>query len=137
MTFFYSTILHEAVHATGHKTRLNREQRCDRFSSECADYAFEELVAEMGSLFIASSAGIPQSECEFQNHASYIESWLKSLRNDNMYIFRAAAEASKAAAYLLKNAGQVESNVESNVEGQAGSRAEGQADNQDSREAGE
>ena len=50
-----------------------------------------------------------------------------------MYIFRAAAEASKAAAYLLKNAGQ----VESNVEGRAGSRAAGQADNQDSREAGE
>ena len=99
---FYSTILHEAVHATGHKTRLNREQRCGKFS---LDYAFEELVAEMGSLFIASSAGIPQSECEFQNHASYIESWLKSLRNDNMYIFRAAAEASKAAAYLLKTEG--------------------------------
>ena len=126
---FYSTVLHELTHATGHKTRLNREQRCGKFS---LDYAFEELVAEMGSLFIASSAGIPQSECEFQNHASYIESWLKSLRNDNMYIFRVAAEASKAAAYLLKNAGQ----VESNVEGQAGSRAEGQADNQDSREAG-
>ena len=54
-----------------------------------------------------------------------------------MYIFRVAAEASKAAAYLLKNAGQLESNVESNVEGQAGSRAAGQADNQDSREAGE
>ena len=99
---FYSTVLHELIHATAHKTRLNREQRCDRFSS---DYAFEELVAEMGSLFIASSAGIPQSETEFQNHASYIESWLKNLRNDNMYIFSAAAEANKAAGYLLKNAG--------------------------------
>ena len=127
---FYSTVLHELIHATAHKTRLNREQRCGKFS---LDYAFEELVAEMGSLFIASSAGIPQSECEFQNHASYIESWLKSLRNDNMYIFRAAAEASKAAAYLLKNAGQ----VESNVEGQAGSQIEGQIENRDSREAGD
>ena len=40
-------------------------------------------------------------------HASQIiESWLKSLRNDNMYIFRTAAEASKAAEFLLKNAGQ-------------------------------
>ena len=50
-----------------------------------------------------------------------------------MYIFRAAAEASKAAAYLLKNAGQ----LESNVEGQAGSQIEGQIENQDSREAGD
>ena len=59
----------------------------------------------MGSLFIASTAGIPQSETEFQNHASYIESWLGKLRNDNMYIFKATAEAGKAAGYLLKRAG--------------------------------
>lgn len=91
------------LHWSGGEKRLNRVQRCGRFSQE---YAFEELIAELGSLFIASSAGIPQSEMEFQNHASYIESWLKSLRNDNMYIFRAAAEASKAAEFLLKNAEQ-------------------------------
>ena len=58
----------------------------------------------MGSLFIASTAGIPQSETEFQNHASYIDSWLSNLRNDNMYIFKAATEASKAAGYLLSRA---------------------------------
>ena len=99
---YYSTFLHELVHFTGHPSRLDRVQRCGKFS---ADYAFEELIAEMGSLFIASSAGIPQSECEFQNHASYIDSWLGNLRNDNMYIFKAAAEASKAAGYLLRRAG--------------------------------
>ena len=59
----------------------------------------------MGSLFVATSAGIPQSETEFQNHASYIDSWLGKLRSDNMYIFKAAAEASKAAGYLLSRAG--------------------------------
>ena len=99
---YYSTALHELTHWTGGEKRLNRVQRCGKFS---ADYAFEELIAEMGSLFIASSAGIPQSETEFQNHASYIDSWLGNLRNDNMYIFKAAAEASKAAGYLLKRAG--------------------------------
>ena len=99
---YYSTFLHELVHFTGHPSRLDRVQRCGKFS---ADYAFEELIAEMGSLFIASSAGIPQSETEFQNHASYIDSWLGNLRNDNMYIFKAAAEASKAAGYLLRRAG--------------------------------
>ena len=99
---YYSTLLHELSHWTGGEKRLNRVQRCGRFS---ADYAFEELIAEMGSLFIASSAGIPQSETEFQNHASYIDSWLSHLRNDNMYIFKAAAEAGKAAGYLLGRAG--------------------------------
>ena len=102
MEGYYSTILHEMTHWTGGEKRLNRVQRCGRLS---ADYAFEELIAEMGSLFIASSAGIPQSETEFQNHASYIDSWLGNLRNDNMYIFKAAAEASKAAGYLLRRAG--------------------------------
>ena len=99
---YYSTFFHELNHWTGGEKRLNRVQRCGKFS---ADYAFEELIAEMGSLFIASSAGIPQSETEFQNHASYIDSWLGNLRNDNMYIFTAAAEASKAAGYLLRRAG--------------------------------
>ena len=99
---YYSTLLHELSHWTGGEKRLNRVQRCGKFSS---DYAFEELIAEMGSLFVATSAGIPQSETEFQNHASYIDSWLGNLRNDNMYIFKAAAEASKAAGYLLRRAG--------------------------------
>ena len=99
---YYSTFFHEACHWTGGEKRLNRLQRCGRFSK---DYAFEELIAEMGSLFVATSAGIPQSETEFQNHASYIDSWLGNLRNDNMYIFKAAAEASKAAGYLLRRAG--------------------------------
>ncbi len=58
----------------------------------------------MESLFVATSAGIPQSETEFQNHASYIDSWLGNLRNENMYIFKAVAEASKAAGYLLRRA---------------------------------
>ena len=102
MEGYYSTMLHEMTHWTGGEKRLNRIQRCGRFSK---DYAFEELIAEMGSLFIASSAGIPQSETEFQNHASYIDGWLRNLRSDNMYIFKAAAEASKAAGYLLKRAG--------------------------------
>ena len=96
---YYSTVLHELAYWTGHPSRLNRVQRCSKFSQ---DYAFEELIAEMGSLFVASLAAIPQSGCEFQNHVSYIESWLKHLKSDNMYIFRAAAEASKAAGFLLK-----------------------------------
>ena len=108
---YYSTVLHELTHATAHPSRLNREQRCGKFSAE---YAFEELIAELGSLFIASSARIPQSDLEFQNHASYIESWLKNLRNDNMYIFRAAAEASKAAGFLMKNAEQDSHELEEN-----------------------
>ena len=99
---YYSTLLHELTHWTGHESRLNRIQYGGKFSK---DYAFEELVAEMGSLFVVSSAGIIQTDGEFQNHASYVDSWLKHLKQDSNYIFRAAAEANKAANFLLKNEG--------------------------------
>ena len=127
MEGYYSTLLHELSHWTGGEKRLNRVQRCGRFS---ADYAFEELIAEMGSLFIASSAGIPQSETEFQNHASYIDGWLSNLRNDNMYIFKAAAEASKAAGYLLRRAGMAGGSEEMTemTDGTQIDKADGDAD---------
>ena len=44
----------------------------------------------------------PQSEGEFQNHASYIDSWIKCLESDNNAIFKAAAQASRASDFLLK-----------------------------------
>lgn len=96
---YYSTLLHELCHWTGGVKRLNRPRNGGRYS---ADYAFEELVAEIGSMFVACEAGIPQSEGEFQNHASYIDSWLRHLRNDKNFIFKASAEASKAASFLIK-----------------------------------
>lgn len=96
---FYSTVLHELCHWTGGVKRLNRPQTGGKWSN---DYAFEELVAEIGSMFVACQAGIPQSEGEFQNHASYIDSWLRHLRNDKNFIFKASAEASKAADFLIK-----------------------------------
>ena len=100
MENYYSTLLHELTHWTGHSSRLNRNQNGGKYSK---DYAFEELIAEMGSMFVVSSAGIIQTDGEFQNHASYVDSWLKNLKRDSNYIFKAAAEANKAANFLLKN----------------------------------
>ena len=60
-------------------------------------YAFEELVAEMGSAFLANYCGLPGQ----LQHASYIDSWLQALRNDKRLIFTAASQAQKAADYLL------------------------------------
>ena len=90
---YYSTLLHELTHWTGHASRLNRG-----FGNE----AYEELVAEIGSMFVSSSAGIPQTEGEFQNHASYVDSWLTAIKHDPNALFKAAADANRAADYLLK-----------------------------------
>lgn len=91
---FYATGLHELVHWSGAKSRLNREIK-GKFGSE--GYAFEELVAELGSAFLMADLGIVG---EVQ-HESYIASWLKALRNDKRYIFKAASAASKAHRYLM------------------------------------
>ena len=91
---FYATGLHELVHWSGAKTRLNREMK-GKFGS--ADYAFEELIAELGSAFLMAHFGV-QGEVQ---HESYIASWLKALKNDKRFIFKAASFASKAHQYLI------------------------------------
>jgi len=91
---FYATGLHELVHWSGAKSRLNRDMK-GKFGSGV--YAFEELVAELGSAFLMADLGVTG---EVQ-HESYIASWLKSLRGDKRFIFRAASAASKAHQYLM------------------------------------
>ncbi|BEN64645.1 TPA: DUF1738 domain-containing protein [Yersinia enterocolitica] len=91
---FYATGLHELIHWSGGKIRLNREMK-GKFGSE--GYAFEELIAELGSAFLTADLGITG---EVQ-HESYIASWLKELKNDKRYIFKAASAASKAHRYLM------------------------------------
>ncbi|AXU97803.1 DNA primase [Erwinia persicina] len=91
---FYATGLHELVHWSGARSRLNREMK-GKFGSE--GYAFEELIAELGSAFLTADLGITG---EVQ-HESYIASWLKALKNDKRYIFKAASAASKAHRYLM------------------------------------
>lgn len=93
---YYSTLLHELTHWTGAHTRLNRPGISGEVKKE--DYAFEELVAELGAAFLCAQHGIHQTKRE--NHAIYIKSWLNALREDKSLIFKAAAQASKASQYL-------------------------------------
>ncbi len=91
---WHRTALHELGHATGHPSRLNRDQNGSYGTKK---YAFEELVAELSSAFSCASLGIVPTV----RHADYIGSWLQVLREDNRAIVRAASQASKAADYLL------------------------------------
>ena len=91
---WHRTALHELGHATGHPSRLNRDQSGSYGTKK---YAFEELVAELSSAFSCASLGIVPTV----RHADYIGSWLEVLREDNRAIVRAASQASKAADYLL------------------------------------
>lgn len=91
---YYRTALHELGHWTGHASRLDRDQT-GGFGS--ADYAREELVAELASAFTCASLSIQPTV----RHSDYISAWLEVLRGDERAIFRAASAASKAADYLL------------------------------------
>ncbi|NJO94325.1 MAG: DUF1738 domain-containing protein [Hydrococcus sp. RM1_1_31] len=96
---YYATYLHELIHWTSHSTRLDRNN-IGQFGSKF--YAFEELIAELGAAFLCSSINI---ESQLEHHASYLNSWLSVLRDDNKAFFRAAGQAKKAADWLLENAG--------------------------------
>lgn len=93
---YYSTLGHECIHWTKHSTRLAREFGRKRFGDE--GYAREELVAEIGAAFVAADLGIALEPRP--DHASYIASWLKVLKDDKRAIVIAASFAQKAVDFL-------------------------------------
>jgi antirestriction protein ArdC len=93
---YYATALHELTHWTGHPSRCARELNGHRFGSE--SYAFEELVAELGSAFLCAELGITPEVRD--DHAAYLASWLAVLKQDKRAIFAAASQAQRAADYL-------------------------------------
>ena len=97
---WYSTLLHELVHYAhwvGAADRLDRGDNCQAKK----DYAFEELVAEIGSVFLM--AGLGMEAMPIEAYAGYAAGWLKALRGDKRFIFRAAAEAGRAADWLMSH----------------------------------
>ena len=92
---YYGTLLHELTHWTGAKTRCARDLT-GRFGSQA--YAMEELVAELGSAFLSADLGI--TPVPRPDHAGYIASWLKVLKEDKRAIFTAASKAAQAADHL-------------------------------------
>ena len=109
---YYSTLFHELTHSTGHPTRLAREGilKHNPFGSE--DYSKEELVAEMGAAMLCGVAGIESQT--LGNSASYLQSWISRLKSDSRLVVSAAAQAQKAADYIL---GKATVEIESDAKG--------------------
>jgi antirestriction protein ArdC len=96
---FYSTEFHEFVHATGHENRLNRKTLTDICPFGSTNYSKEELVAEIGAAFLCGITGIENKTID--NSASYIQNWLKALKNDKKLVVMAGGQAQKAVDYIL------------------------------------
>jgi antirestriction protein ArdC len=99
---YYSTLAHEHTHWTAISGRCDR-QLGKRFGDNA--YAAEELVAELGAAFVCAHLGLSTEPRE--DHAQYIQSWLKALRADKRAIFTAASKAQQAADYLIQTGGPV------------------------------
>jgi len=96
---YHATLFHELVHATGHEKRLKRQSITERNGFGTDPYCKEELIAELGSAFLCGQAGIVERTID--NSAAYLESWLKRLQEDKTLIVYAAAQAQKAADFIL------------------------------------
>lgn len=96
---YYCTLFHEMVHSTGHPSRLNRQGIASPAAYGDEAYSKEELVAEMGAAMLCGVCGIENSTIE--NSAAYIGGWLRKLKDDKRLVVHAAAQAQKAADYIL------------------------------------
>ncbi len=107
---YYATALHELGHWTGHESRLKRDLS-GQFGSE--SYAKEELRAELASLFLSDRLGVPY---ELGQHAAYVGSWIKALKEDKHEIFRAARDAELITKHVLSLSPEKRLNIEDDVE---------------------
>lgn len=98
--YYYSTLFHEHVHATGHKARLNRKSLVDTSYFGSHQYSEEELVAEMGASFLSARTGINKPAL-VQNSAAYLKHWLEQIKKDPKLLVHSAARAQKAIDFML------------------------------------
>jgi antirestriction protein ArdC len=96
---YHATLFHELVHSTGHEKRLKRLSITERNGYGSDPYCKEELIAELGSAFLCGHSGIVERTID--SSAAYLEGWLQQLKSDKTLIVYAAAQAQKAADFIL------------------------------------
>lgn len=114
---FYSTYFHEITHSTGHKSRLNRLGKNVVYGDK--KYAFEELIAELGSIFLSMQHNIKPNS---KKQTAYLQHWINALKERPQILYSAASHASKSTHYLnemyaLKSHSHIqEMNLNTNIE---------------------
>lgn len=91
-TAYYQTLAHELIHSTMQSTRCNRVMERNEQGR-----ALEELTAEIGAAFLLAEFGV---KADLQNTSAYVQSWIKALKNDTNYIFKASKAATEAVKWL-------------------------------------
>ena len=98
------TAFHEAVHSTGHPKRTERPLG-NKFGS--AQYAFEELVAELGAMLTVVRLGgefKPDAVMEENaNNVAYLQHWLKACDEQDKALTAAFGQAQSASDFIYKH----------------------------------
>lgn len=93
---YYATSLHEHVHWTGHSERKNRRIE-NTFGDEA--YALEELVAEFATAYMCALLGV---DGRFEQSVAYIDSWIRRVSEEPLYLFHALKLAGDAVDFMKK-----------------------------------
>jgi len=96
---YYKVFFHEAIHSTGHKSRLDRLDKMASFGSD--EYSKEELVAELGALYLEAITGIQTAIDDFKNSQAYINGWISKFKSDPKLILSASTKAHEAVELIL------------------------------------
>lgn len=98
---YYSTILHEMIHSTGHSSRLDRFEPSTTFGD--SSYSKEELIAEIGSSMLRVYLGIECEECD-KNSIAYLQSWYNHIKDSDVgEITFASQQAQKAMDFIINS----------------------------------
>ena len=116
---YYATALHELGHWTGHESRLDRLEEGNKFGSE--GYAREELRVEIASMMIQSELGLPHNT---EQHAAYVGSWIKALKEDKNEIFKASKDANKIFDFVMDFKNELDNEKRIKSEAEAGQTQE-------------
>lgn len=103
---YYSTLIHEVIHSTGHSKRLNRPSLTESAGKHSDSYAYDELVAELGAAFMTAMYGIANEQSE-KNSAAYLQGWVSRFKGDKEMLYNASRDAQKAIDYILKVGAEV------------------------------
>lgn len=94
---YYSTLLYEMIHSTGHKSRLNRCLENERGDKE---YGREELVAELGASLIGNILGFDNRILD--NNAAYLSAWISKIKQQPKFIVSVLSDVNKATKMVLE-----------------------------------
>ena len=95
---YYSSFIHEAMHSTGHPSRLNREKEGN---DSRKDYAWEECIAEFSAATAGQALGFDVRINK--NNVAYLNSWISVLKEKPEIIKDMLGDIHKASNMFLES----------------------------------